>query len=48
MAKVGTSKGGEKQWHTVPKNVPKMQCPEPHRFHNRALVPTGPASRAEY
>jgi len=41
VAKGGTSKGGEKQWQTIPKNVP-------HRFHNRALVPAGPASRAEY
>jgi len=23
-------------------------CQEPHPFHNRALVPAGPASRAEY
>ena len=48
MAKVGTSKGGEKQWQTIPKNLPRMQCQEPHQFHNRALVPAGPASRAEY
>ena len=25
-AKVGTSKGGGKQWQTTPKNLPKMQC----------------------
>ena len=25
-AKVGTSKGGEKQWQTTPKNLPRMQC----------------------
>jgi hypothetical protein len=25
-AKVGTSKGGEKQWQTTPKNFPRMQC----------------------
>ena len=25
-AKVGTSKGGGKQWKTTPKNVPRMQC----------------------
>ena len=25
-AKVGTSKGGGKQWQTTPKNVPRMQC----------------------
>ena len=48
MAKVGTSKGGEKQWQTIPKNVLRMQCQEPHRFHNRALVPAGPASGAEH
>ena len=25
-AKVGTSKGGGKQWQTTPKNMPRMQC----------------------
>ena len=25
-AKVGTCKGGEKQWKTTPKNLPRMQC----------------------
>ena len=25
-AKVGTSKGGENQWQTTPKNLPRMQC----------------------
>jgi hypothetical protein len=25
-AKVGTSKGGGKQWQTTPKNLPRMQC----------------------
>jgi hypothetical protein len=25
-AKVGTSKGGGKQWQTAPKNLPRMQC----------------------
>jgi len=25
-AKVGTSKGGGKQWQTTPKNLPGMQC----------------------
>ena len=25
-AKVGTSKGGRKQWQTIPKNLPRMQC----------------------
>jgi len=24
VAKVGTSKGGEKQWQTIPKNLPRM------------------------
>ena len=26
LAKVGTSKGGGKQWQTTPKNLPRMQC----------------------
>ena len=26
VAKVGTSKGGGKQWETTPKNLPRMQC----------------------
>ena len=30
VAKVGTSKGGEKQWQTVPKNLPRMQCAKSH------------------
>ena len=30
MAKVGTSKGGEKQWQTIPKNLPRMQCAKSH------------------
>ena len=25
-AKVGTSKGGGKQWQTTPKYLPRMQC----------------------
>ena len=25
-AKVGKSKGGGKQWQTIPKNLPRMQC----------------------
>ena len=25
-ARVGTSKGGGKQWQTTPKNLPRMQC----------------------
>jgi len=30
VAKVGTSKGGEKQWQTIPKNLPRMQCAKSH------------------
>ena len=45
VAKVGTSKGGEKQWQIIPKNLLRMQCA---KSHNRALVPAGLASRAEY
>jgi len=30
VAKVGTSKGGEKQWQTTPKNLPRMQCAKSH------------------
>ena len=29
-AKVGTSKGGGKQWQTTPKNLPRMQCAKSH------------------
>ena len=29
-AKVGTSKGGRKQWQTTPKNLPRMQCAKSH------------------
>jgi len=29
-AKVGTSKGGGKQWQTTPKNFPRMQCAKSH------------------
>ena len=25
-AKLGTSKGGGKQWHTTPKRLPRLQC----------------------
>ena len=28
--KVGTSKGGGKQWQTTPKNLPRMQCAKSH------------------
>jgi len=48
VAKVGTSKGGENQWQTIPKNLPRMQCQEPYRFYKRTPVPAGLASRAEY
>jgi len=30
VAKVGTSKDGEKQWQTIPKNLPRMQCAKNH------------------
>ena len=30
VAKVGTSKDGEKQWQTNLKNVPRMQCAKSH------------------
>jgi len=30
VAKVGTSKGGGKQWQTTPKNLPRMQCAKSH------------------
>jgi len=30
MAKVGTSKGGGKQWQTTPKNLPRMQWAKSH------------------
>jgi len=30
VAKVGTSKGGEKQWQTIPRNLPRMQCAKSH------------------
>jgi len=29
-AKVGTSKGGGKQWQTTPKNLPRMRCAKSH------------------
>jgi len=29
-AKVGTSKGGVKQWQTTPKNLPRTQCAKSH------------------
>jgi len=30
VTKVGTSKSGEKQWQTIPKNLPRMQCAKSH------------------
>ena len=30
VAKVGTSKGGGKQWQTIPKNLPRVQCAKSH------------------
>ena len=48
-AKVGTSKGGGKQWQNYPQELAQdAVCQEPYRFRNRALAPAGPASRAEY
>ena len=43
-AKVGTSKGGGKQWQTIPKNLPRMQCARAIPSHDWALVP----AKAEY
>ena len=48
VAKVGTSKGGGKQWQTTPRTCPGCSVPEPHRSHHWALVPASPASKAEY
>ena len=47
-AKVGTSKGGGKQWQTTPRICPGCSGPEPYRSHDSALVPANPASKAEY
>ena len=47
-AKVETSKGWGKQWQTTPKNLPRMQCARAIRSHDWALVPSSPASKAEY
>ena len=47
-AKVGTSKGGGKQWQTTPRTCPGCSVPEPYRSHDRALVPARPATKAEY
>ena len=44
-AKVGTSKGGGKQWQTTPKNLPRMQCARAiHTSHMTGLwfLPTRP------
>ena len=50
LAKVGTSKGGGKQWQTTPNpsTCPACSVPEPYRSHDWALVPASPASKAEY
>ena len=47
-AKVGTSKGGEKNGKLPPRTCPGCSVPEPHRSHDWALVPDNPASKAEY
>ena len=48
-AKVGTSKGEGKQWQTIPpRTCPGCSVLEPYRSHDWALVPTSPASKAEY
>ena len=47
-AKVGTSKGGGKQWQTTPRTCPGCSVPEPHRSHDWALVPANQASETEY
>ena len=36
-AKVGTSKGGGKQWQITPKNLPRMQCARSHTGHRTGL-----------
>jgi hypothetical protein len=41
--KVGTSKGGGKQWQPTPKNLPGCSVPEPYRSPAWALVPAKPA-----
>ena len=47
-AKLGTSKGGGKQWQNTPRTCPGCSVPEPYRSHDWALVPARPASKAEY
>ena len=47
-AKVGTSKGGGKQWKTTPRTCPGCSVPEPYRSHDWSLVPTNPAFKAQY
>jgi hypothetical protein len=44
--KVGTSKGGGKQWQPTPKNLPRM--PEPYWSPDWILVPAKTSLRAEY
>jgi len=47
-AKVGTSKGGRKQWQTTPRTCPGCSVPEPYRSRGWALVSASPVSKAEY
>ena len=47
-AKVGTSKGGGKQWQTTPRTCPGCGLSEPYRSHDWSLVSASPASKAEY
>ena len=48
-AKVGTSKGGGKQWQNYPQEIAQdAVCQKPHRSHDWALVPANPASKSEY
>ena len=46
--KVGTSKGGEKQWQITPRTCPGCSVSEPYLSHDWALVPANPASKAQY
>jgi hypothetical protein len=41
--KVGASKGGGKQWHPTPKNLPRMQCARAIPVADWVLVPAKPA-----
>jgi hypothetical protein len=48
VAKVGTSKGGEKNGKLPPSTCPGSSVPEPYWSHDWALVPASPVSKAEY